>query len=141
VSAAGESLIPGIVTSQDSPVVHAQLKKRAVRFGTDLILKSRAKPYINAEIFEEYLGTVFLPDLDELRSLEEFAAEDAILVMDNCPSHVGEVILNLLRHARVRVTTCPHHTTQTFQELIVFVFGVRKRQTSIDCHLPRTMGR
>jgi hypothetical protein len=53
VSAAGESLTPYIVTSQDSPVVRRQLKTRGVRFDTDFILKSRAKPYINAEIFEE----------------------------------------------------------------------------------------
>jgi hypothetical protein len=54
------------------------LKKRGVGLGTDFILKSRAEPYINAEIFEEYIRTVFLPNLDELRSLEEFAAEDPI---------------------------------------------------------------
>jgi hypothetical protein len=51
VSAAGESLIPYITPLQDSPPVRAQLKKRGVRFGTDLIMKSNAKPYINAEIF------------------------------------------------------------------------------------------
>jgi hypothetical protein len=48
VSAAGESLTPYIVTSQDSPSLREQLKRRGVRFGTDFILKSRAKPYINA---------------------------------------------------------------------------------------------
>jgi hypothetical protein len=53
VSAAGESLTPYNVTSQNSPVVRAELKKRGVRFGTDFILQSHAKPYINAEIFEE----------------------------------------------------------------------------------------
>jgi hypothetical protein len=53
MSAAGENLTPHSVTSQDSPVVRRQLKKRGVRFDTDFILKSRAKPYINAEIVEE----------------------------------------------------------------------------------------
>jgi hypothetical protein len=71
VSAAGESLTPYIVTSQDSPVVRAQVKKRSARFGTDFILKSRAKPDIKAEIFEEYIRTVFLPNLDKVQSLEE----------------------------------------------------------------------
>jgi hypothetical protein len=67
-------------------------------------------------------------NLDELRSLEQFAHEDAVLLMDNCPSHVGEVILDFLRDARVRVITWPPHTTQTFQELDISLFGVLKRR-------------
>jgi hypothetical protein len=128
VSAARESLMPYIVTSQDSAKLREQLKKRGVRFGTDFVLKSRAKPYINAEIFSEYIRTVFIPNLNELRSLEQFAHEEAVLLMDNCPSHVGEVILDLLREARVRVITWPPHTTQIFQELDISLFGVLKRK-------------
>lgn len=128
VSAAGESLMPYIVTSQDSPKLRQQLKTHGVRFGTDFVLKSRAKPYINAEIFSEYIRTVFVPNLNELRSLEQFAREEAVLLMDNCPSHVAEVLLDLLREARVRVITWPPHTTQIFQELDVSLFGVLKRR-------------
>jgi hypothetical protein len=128
VSAAGESLTPYIVTSQDSAKLREQLRKRGVRFGTDFILRGRSKPYINAEIFEEYIRTVFLPNLNELRSLEQFADEDAVLLMDNCSSHIGKVILALLRDARVRVITWPPHTTQIFQELDISLFGVLKRR-------------
>jgi hypothetical protein len=46
---------------------------------------------------------VFLPNLNELGSLKEFANEDAVLLMDNCSSHVGEEVLSLLRVSRVRV--------------------------------------
>jgi hypothetical protein len=46
-------------------------------------LKGRAKPYINAEIFLEYIRTAFLSILNELRSLEEFAEENAVRLMDN----------------------------------------------------------
>jgi hypothetical protein len=66
-------------------------------------LKGLSKPYINAEIFEEYLRTVFLPNIDELRTLDQFKEEEAILMMDNCPDHVGDVILTLLRDARLWV--------------------------------------
>jgi hypothetical protein len=78
VSAAGESLIAYIVTAQDSLHVRKQLKKKGVRFGTDLILKARRKPYINAECFPEYIRTVFLPNLNELRTLAQFTDEDAM---------------------------------------------------------------
>jgi hypothetical protein len=128
ISAAGESLTPYIVTSQDSPVVREQLKKRGVRFGTDFILKCRSKPYINSEIFEQYLRTVFLPNLNELRTLEQFGDEEAVLMMDNCPSHVTDVILTLLRDAKVRVITWPPHTTQIFQQLDISLFGVLKQR-------------
>jgi hypothetical protein len=128
VSAAGESLTPYIVTSQDSPVVREQLKKRGVRCGTDVILKCHSKPYINSEIFEQYLRTVFLPNLNELRALEQFGDEEAVLMMDNCPSHVTDVILTLLRDAKVRVITWPPHTTQIFQQLDISLFGVLKQR-------------
>jgi hypothetical protein len=103
VSAAGESLIPYIVTSQDSSRVREQLRTHGVRFDTEIILKQRAKAYLNGKIFLEYIRMVFLPNLNELRSLEEFSDEDAVLLMDNCSSHVGEEALSLLQDARVRV--------------------------------------
>jgi hypothetical protein len=53
------------------------LKTPGVRFGTDFILKARAKVYINAEICGEYIHRVFLTNITELRSLDEFADEDA----------------------------------------------------------------
>jgi hypothetical protein len=127
VSAAGESLIPYVVTSQDSLPVRDALKKHGIRFGTDLILRHRATPDIHTEIFGDYIRKVFISNLNELRSLEEFADEEAVLRMDNCPSHVGELILGVLRDARVRVISRRSHTTQIFQELDVSRFGVLKR--------------
>jgi hypothetical protein len=70
VSAAGESLTPYIVTSQDSRTVRERLKKHRVRFGTDFILRHRAKSYINAGMSAEYIRMVFIPNLNELRHLE-----------------------------------------------------------------------
>jgi hypothetical protein len=128
VSVAGESLIPDVVTSQDSSLVREQLRTHGVRFGTYLILKQRAKAYANGEIFPEYIRMVFLPNFNELRSLEEFTDEDAVLLMDNCSSHVGEEVLSLLRDASVRVITLAPHTTHIFQELDLGLFGVLKRQ-------------
>jgi hypothetical protein len=43
----------------------------AGRFATDLVMKSSANPYINAEIFHDYIRTVFLPNLAQLRRLDE----------------------------------------------------------------------
>jgi hypothetical protein len=128
VSAGGESLTPYFVTSQDSPAVRQARNKRSVRRGTDFVLRHRATPYINAEIFDEYIRSVLLPNLNELQSLEGFPDEDAVLLIGDYPSHVGEHMLGLLRDAQVRVITWPPHTTKIFEELDLSLSGVLKRK-------------
>jgi hypothetical protein len=66
VSTAGENFTPYIVTSQDSAKLREQLNKCGIHFGIDLILKRRAKPYINTESFGEDIHTVFMPNLNDL---------------------------------------------------------------------------
>jgi hypothetical protein len=101
ISAARENLTPYTMTSHDSLPVRENLKQRGVRFDTDLILKARSKPDINAKFFLDSICTVFLPSLNELRALEEFADQDEVLLMNNCPIHVMNEVLGLLRDARV----------------------------------------
>jgi hypothetical protein len=62
-----------IATSQDSACVAEQWKGQDLGFGTDFISKARAKASIKREIFLEYLGTMFLLNLIEMRGskLEE----------------------------------------------------------------------
>jgi hypothetical protein len=48
VSTAEKSFIPEIFTSHDSAPVGRPLKKQGVPFGMGLLVKSKAKPYINA---------------------------------------------------------------------------------------------
>jgi hypothetical protein len=79
VCAAVESLTSYIITSQDPMLVQERLKKEGVRFGMDFVLRSNPKPYINAEIFLDYIRTVLLPNLAELRTLDGFAEETAVL--------------------------------------------------------------
>jgi hypothetical protein len=88
VSAAGESFTPSIITSQASTSVKERLKKEGVRFRTDFVLRSNPSPSINAEIFLDYILTVFFPNLVELRTLDGFAEETGVLLMDNCPSQI-----------------------------------------------------
>jgi hypothetical protein len=78
LSAAGASLPLYIVTSEESPALREQLKKRGVRFVQDFILKSCVKAYLNAEIFQEYVMAVFLPNLNELRRREQFLEQEAV---------------------------------------------------------------
>jgi hypothetical protein len=83
---------------------------------------------MNAEIFLDYIRTVFLPNLAELRTLDAFSEETAVLLMDNCPSHVTDEIIGLFTEARVRVITVAPDTMQIFQILNVTFFGVLTRR-------------
>jgi hypothetical protein len=112
IFAAGESLAPYVITSQKSPSVREQLKKHRVRFGTGLIITSNAKPYINAEIFLDCVQTVFLSNLAELRRLDEFVEEMAVLLMDHYLSHIARDVIALLTEAGVRVIAFASHTTR-----------------------------
>jgi hypothetical protein len=127
ISAAGESLTPSRITSQAPTLVQERLKKEGVRFGTDFALRSNSKPYINAEIFFDYIRTVFLPNLAEHGTLNGFAQETGVLLMDNCPSHVTDHIIGLLTETRVRVISLAPRTTQSFQISDVTFFGPLKR--------------
>jgi hypothetical protein len=94
ISPAEESLTPYIITSQASTLVQERLKKEGVRFDRHFVLRSNPRPCINAEIFLDYIRTVFLPNLAELRTLDEFAEEAGVLLMDNCPSHVMSLMIS-----------------------------------------------
>jgi hypothetical protein len=71
----------------------AQQARCSVRNGTDLIMKLNGKSYINAEMFLGYVQTVLLPNLAELRRLDEFAEQTAVLLIDNPPSHFTCVVM------------------------------------------------
>jgi hypothetical protein len=75
-------------------LVQEGLKKEGVRFSMDFVLRSNPKPCINAEIFLDYIQTVFLPNLAELRTLDGFVEETGVLLMDNCPSHVMSLMIS-----------------------------------------------
>jgi hypothetical protein len=115
-----------IVISQDSPTVRIWLKKHDVHFGTNFIMKNCFKPYSNTELFIDYINTVFLSNITELRNVEEFHDKDVVLLIDNCLSHVTDMILSLFRDIRVHVIIGSPHMTQIFQKLDISLFEVLK---------------
>jgi hypothetical protein len=72
ISAAGKHTTTFSVSSQVNPTVKRQLKSEGFRLGVDLILKHRNKPDMCSQLFAEYILTVLLPSVDDLRSNEEY---------------------------------------------------------------------
>jgi hypothetical protein len=101
ITAGGESLTPYIVTSQDSDAIRKRLMSRGVRLGVDFVLRQRLKPYVSRNLFLEYINTIFVPYLNELRESEEFEACEAVLLMDNCSPHVSDDFVAVLTNVRV----------------------------------------
>jgi hypothetical protein len=128
ISAAGEHMTPFFVCSQVNDAVERRLKTAGFRMGVDLILKRRSKPYMNSQLFTEYISTVLLPYIDELRQNEEFANKAAVLLMDNCSIHVRSETLQMLADHQVKVITFPPHTSHIFQSLDLSLFGNFKRK-------------
>jgi hypothetical protein len=128
ISASGACLTPYVVTSQDSAAVRRDLEADGMQIGRHLILEDRDKPYVNAELFEDYLRSVLLPYLLITRILKDLREEDAVLLMDNCSPHLTPAVMELLSSARVRVVTFAPHTTQIFQVLDLTLFCVLKRR-------------
>lgn len=128
ISAAGEHMTPFFVCSQLNDAVERRLKTIGFRMGVDFILKHRSKPYMNAELFHEYISTVLLPYILELRSNQEFAHKGAVLLMDNCSIHVKVAILQKLADHDVKVITFPPHTSHIFQSLDLSLFGNFKKK-------------
>jgi hypothetical protein len=93
-----------------------------------MILKFNQKAYINAGIFLDYVGTIFLPYIDMPHGLAVFAQEPAVLLMDHCSAYVRDDLIRILTEASVRVITFAPDTTQIFRVLDLTLFGVLRRR-------------
>jgi hypothetical protein len=69
---------------------------------------------MSSQLFAEYISTVLLPYVDELRSNEEFADQKVVLLMDNCFAHMQADTLQILADDRVKVLMFLPHTIHIF---------------------------
>jgi hypothetical protein len=116
-----------MVTKQNSAPVQKQLRKHGLRLERELILKSNPRPYVKAGIFLDSIKTLFLPYFIRIRGLAGFAAEDAILLMENWSAHATDDVIRLLAETRVPVISVTSHPTHIFQVLDLTLFDVLKR--------------
>jgi hypothetical protein len=75
---------------------------------------------------------MFIPHLAWPRDLAEFAAQDAVLLMEKCWFHVTDDVIRIPTGARLRVITFAPHATQVFQVLHLTLFGILKRRSRYE---------
>jgi hypothetical protein len=66
---------------------------------------------------------------------EEFASQEAVLLIDNCSMHVQVETLQTLADHRVKMITFPPHTTHIFQCLGLSLFGNFKKKMNYKLSL------
>jgi hypothetical protein len=117
-----------MVTSQDPAALHWVLEATEMQIGKHLILKYRAKPDVNADLFESDLRAVCLLHFAITRITQNIPEEDAVRLMDNCSPHLTPVVVNFLSSARVRIVTFEPHPAHIFRVFDLVLFGVLQRR-------------
>jgi hypothetical protein len=127
ISAAGEHMTLFMVCSRLHGTVERLLELRGFRLGVELIVGKRDKPYMDSQLFYEYIPIIPIHYIDELPTSQEFASKDTVLFMDNWAIHVQLDTLRFLANHQGKVTTLPPHTDQIFQSFDPSLFANLKK--------------
>jgi hypothetical protein len=119
--------MPDIVTLRAPESLHKKLMRHGARLGVDSVLRQRSKSYVNSTLFFEYVNNIFVPYLHELQETEEFETYEAVLLMDNCSSHMSDGVIAILTRERVRIVTFTLRMIHIFQILDVVLFNALKK--------------
>jgi hypothetical protein len=111
ISALGESLTAYVVISQDSEVLRRRLVSHDLRLGVDFGMRQGSKSSVSGKLSREYINSIFIPCLNELRESEKFTGCEAALLIDNRLLHMSDAVIAVLPRERVRVITFTPHTT------------------------------
>ena len=124
VSAAGDSLTPLLITKHE---LRDDFWELGIRPDEDIMVRVRDPPYIDKELFFEYISVVLIPYISHVRSQLKIEANEAILLMDSCSAHCDDSIKKYLGENNVIAFVFPSHTTNLFQALDLSLFGIFKR--------------
>ena len=91
------------------------------------MIRSRDPPYIDRELFREYIEKVIIPYINLVRESKGFDSKEALIMMDSCSVHCDIAILKLLGGNNIIVFTFPSNTTNIFHALDLVLFGIFKK--------------
>jgi hypothetical protein len=124
INAVGEALCLLIVTSD---AVTKRVFRDGIEEDVDLKVHVGRSGYVDAEIFYNYLRNVLIPTIRDYRESNQATDACAVLLMDNCTSHLKTETIQLLSENLVKIITFPPHTSGIFQMLDLVFFGVFKQ--------------
>lgn len=123
VSGGGDAFFPLIVTSD--PELE-RIFDLGVRRDIDLSIHVGNSNYISKEVFNDHIINKFIPQVMNDRKFCGNNNLPAILFLDNCSSHLDDMLLKILADNLILVISYPSHTSHIFQVLDLLLFGVLK---------------
>jgi hypothetical protein len=128
VTAAGD---PYCLLLVSSDLATREVFEHQIRDGIALQIETSRSPYVNTEIFEEYVDTVLIPAVEANRQLPGCDKRPATLFCNNCSAYMSNSMPKKLARHGVLVLTYPPHTSHIFQVLDVLLFGLVNRSKNI----------
>jgi hypothetical protein len=92
----------------------------------DAIIQLRNVLYINEELSFEYTSIVFVPYVNNIRSIILFSEQYTIIFMDSVGVHLSLSILLFFSETFVIAIVFPDHITNIFQMLDLLFFALLK---------------
>jgi hypothetical protein len=120
VSASGDAYSSLLIAPRPK---QRRIFEKGIRENSDSKLEMRQVPYVDAELFNQYIKEIFIPTVAATLELPGCANKPAILLCDNYASHCSEEILRELARNGIIVLTYPLHISHRFQVLDVLLFG------------------
>jgi hypothetical protein len=92
--------------------------RKGIEFGRQLTMKRSDTPDVNTNTFAEDVQSSIIPHVMKVSGEEKIEQEQAVLLIDNCPSYITAKLINLLTGVRVKVATFAPRTAPLFQAAI-----------------------
>jgi hypothetical protein len=122
-----DALCTMTVTSRKAP---DDIYQDGHRPGEECLIERNAKPYIDRAIFARFIRHHLLPHIMALRTTPCYSKDEAMLLVDHCIAHVTPEIFRFLGENHVNTVIFAPYTTNSFQTLDLYVFGVFKKRSS-----------
>jgi hypothetical protein len=127
ISLAGPSITPICIVKRKT--LDANIYDEGLRANIDVCVQPSTKGYINSEIFLNWVRTIFVPAVEDIRIRAKFAAtERAVLLCDNLAAHKTDEVLALLDQHHIRLVPLPPHGSHCFQPLDLVTFSSLKQR-------------
>jgi hypothetical protein len=106
-SSSGDAYSPLLIA------IHSKVRRifeKDIRENIDLKLEIRQVPYVDAEVFKQYIKDIFIPTVAANQELPGCANKPVILFCDNCASHCpGEILRELAGNRILVLRYLPYH--------------------------------
>jgi hypothetical protein len=121
-----------LVSVQTNDNVVRSSKSEGFRIASNIILRSRDKPDINAGLLDEYPSMVLLRHFANLRSDVRLTNKEVLLLMVSCSLQMGEETFQTFAVHDVKTLTFQLYAINCFQWLDLCLVGVLQRNCILN---------